>query len=169
MLNFIQLTRVPLCLSLVRSLSQQSSEVSSRVKWNESLFNCLEFHWKLLRFLLHCWIYCLMLGLCWKNRNFLIFKIWKRPNEVRRCWFETFLFYLFLQCHNALHNIFKTNYNIYSLIILILKCSNTCLQKTPGHPCGWPINVPAPYVRQWYELLNRLYSQRVCQRSAWTL
>lgn len=61
---------------------------------------------------------------------------------------------------------FKTNYNIYSLIIWILKCSNTYSQKTPGHPCGRPINVPAPYVRQWYELLNRLHSQRAYQRSA---
>lgn len=80
MLNFIQLTRVPLCLSLVRSLSQQSSEVSSRVKWNESLFNCLKFRWKLLRFLWRCWIYRLMLGLRWKKMEFSDFL---NPNETK--------------------------------------------------------------------------------------
>lgn len=32
------------CLSLVRSLNQQSSEVSNHAKWNESMLNCLEFH-----------------------------------------------------------------------------------------------------------------------------
>lgn len=47
MLNFIQLTWVLWRLSLVRSLSQQSSEVSNRAKWNESMFNCLEFHQRL--------------------------------------------------------------------------------------------------------------------------
>lgn len=162
MLNFIQLTWVPLCLSLVRSLSQQSSEVSSLVKWNESILNCLEFHWrpssnlKALQSLLpHA-------GQPLEKWNFPIFEVRKRRNARvwRRC-FEIFVFYRFLTMLTAVFIRHLTTF-----IHLLFKCSNTYFQNTPGHPFGCHINVLAPYVRQWYELLHRWYIQCACQHSA---